>query len=289
MNCYEKEPRNLPSLSYISNSKISCMLDGQQHFHMRYFKGYRKPPTPAMVKGKQLDQAILHPQLFEKNLTNHDFKDWRTKESQKWREETMASNPNAIILGKDEIQEYRDIIDSVHSHKIAGAILKNNLQDRYGYAADDDFGLLMSALDIRTGDGLIGDLKAVNDVDLFHFTRKCYEMRWFMQLAFYQHVDKLITGNQEKDNCFFIAVDTSAPPYTTEVITFDRQTTDTDFYAMGETLWRSGALKIRNMLAGGPSGERHVWIDPTHEIKKIKPELWMVGKPEFAGLIGVGA
>lgn len=283
MKGYQQGPANLPSMSYLSFGKIATMLDDPAKFWAKYFKGYKKEPTAAMIQGRILHEAVLMPEEFNKNAIVHTFKDFRTNAAKDWKKETLEVNPNAIICSQEEKQEILDIVDAVRSHPRAGRILQASSLERHGYAEDGEFGLLYSRPDFITSDGIKGDLKFVQSVNDHAFRYQMFDALWHMQLCFYGHVDHLITGNENEEDKCFIVVEKEFP-YVTEVKTLDRS-----FEGMGNILWRRGAAQIRDHLARGPNGEREVWFAKHNGLSELSPTLNMLERDEeFKQFIGIG-
>jgi hypothetical protein len=283
MNRYQKEAEKLPSLSYISNSKIAAVLESPELFWARYFGGVKQKTTQAMEDGHMLHQAVLEPEVFRKNRTIHNFDSFRTKEAKMWREETLKFNPNALIMSKEEAQEVENIIEAVWAHEYAGKILAQAVTERHGYAEDPDLGLLYSRTDIHTAEGMIGDLKFVRSCNPSKFLNEQFNEGWYTQLAFYDHVDGLIHNRKNYGNRFYIAVEKN-PPYIVRVFPLDKQ-----FEKMGEIMWRKGAAKLKELLAIGGDGQRGVWFAESNSLTELTPKLWMLdSQPEFTDLISIG-
>lgn len=285
VNEYRDSELTLPTLSYISNSKLQIMLDekrGKEAFWARYFQGKKDEPTAPMIKGRMLHEAILQPELFSKNVVDCPYENFRTKEAQKWREETEKHNQNAIILKKEEKEDVLAIVDSVRSHAKAGPIIDQALKERFGYAVHPIYGVLLSRTDIHTKEGMISDLKIMSDNSRRSFAIQKYKMKWPVQLAHYDKVDGLINNRENKGNRFYITVKDEYP-FTTRVY----PETPT-WEMMGNVEWEIGANMIREAMLESPSGDKKVWFRDSEELVEVEPELWMVNsRPEFVAAAGV--
>lgn len=163
------------------------------------------------------------------------------------------------------------------SHPRVSEIFSNLDWRRHGYATDPDLGLLYSETDLRTKDGMIGDVKVVQSVDTSAFNAQMFYMHWYVQLGFYGHVDSLIEKRPNRGNKFFMAVEKFFP-YRTRIFTLPG-----DYDSMAEKIWRKGAEKIVALRAEDPTfSKREVWFRESHEIVDLFPEYKHVAyHPDF--------
>lgn len=271
--------------AYISRNKLDLALSGLELFFTAYGEGIFPQSTPAQIEGQRLHKAILEP--FEWNRTRfvHRFPDLRSKEAQEWLRRVERENPGAVVMTPAEDLRYQRIVDRVMSHPLAGQLIRSAKTELHGYATCTRTGAtLYSRPDIITPQGWIGDLKFTRNVDAFHFCREAYKERYFMQLAFYNHVHFLITGEQLVGNCFWVAVEYNYP-HRVRV-----HTMPSDFQKMGDVLWNEGLDKILACLKVDPEMKNYaVWRAEGNGAGELELEPWMVTQDQrFVDAIAIG-
>lgn len=283
---YFTEAHKLDRKAYISRAKISSALEGMEYFFAEYREGIKRPVTPKMELGRKLHFMTLEREAFLRSRVIHRFDDLRSAKAQEWLKRINIEQPGATIMSLEDARRYDRIVDRIMSHKLAGRLIATAIKERHGYARCPDTGaLLYSRPDIKTPEGEIAELKFVQSADPFRFNRQQYQMRWFMQLAFYNYVDGLIEGERRRDNLLYIAVEDDYP-HRLEVLPLDP-----DFEKMGNVLWMSGRDKILHCLRQDPNMENfEVWRQDSLKPKTLKPELFMINNDErFHGPMATGS
>lgn len=283
---YLPKAQQLDRRAYISRAKIALMLEAPEYFFALYGEGKKRPTTKAMELGRRLHYATLENTEFRRNRQIYRMDNLNTIEGRKWHERVQREYPGAPIMSMAEALTMDRIVDRVMSHKLAGELIRGARTEHHGYARCPRTGLLLySRPDILTTEGAVGELKFVKSVDEFAFNRQQYSDRWFMQLAFYNYVDGLITGTRKPDNCFYIAVETEYPH---RLIV---PTLHPTYEVMGDILWNEGLDKIRECMERDPQMRNfEVWRAHSNKARSIEPEYFMMNNdPRFQGLIGIGA
>lgn len=280
---YFREPHKLDRRAYISNAKIDLALSGLELFFAAYGEGIFPETTPAQLEGRRLHMATLEPEEWRKVRCVHRFQDFRSPEAKAWLLRIERENPGAVIMNHTEDLRYQRIVDRILSHRRAGQLIRESATELYGYARCPRTGMILhSRPDIRTKSGWIGDLKFVRNID--DFNREQFRQRWFMQLAFYNFVEGLITGQRQSGNCFWIAVEIKYP-HRIAVLTME-----SDYEKMGDVLWNDGLDRILECLERDPQMKNfEVWRAHSNKAREIKPEVWMVQNDQrFVDAISVG-
>lgn len=277
INEYRVRKLNLPRTSYISFSKIKTILESRAYFWAEYSQGRPRPATPSMLESKRIDQLLLEPQAYKRNTVVAPFDDFRSSEAWRWRKKTLETNPGAFIITEKRAKEDQELLDSVMSHPEVRKIFDSLVWIRNGYATDPEFGLLHWETDLRTAGGLMGDIKAVDSVDKTRFNAQMERMRWYVQLGFYGHGNELVTGQPNRDNKFFLAVEKEFP-YRARIFTLKG-----DYDAMADAVWRKGAAMIRELLDQDPRFEnRALWFADDHQVEDLSPTYGYVNYGEHA-------
>lgn len=283
MSEYRARRLGMPRTSYISFSKIKLILEGKPYFWAGYGHGKFREPSKEMLEGKRIDKLLLEPADYKRNVVVSPFGDFRSRDSWKWREETLKANPQAMIITEERAKQDQELLDSVMSHPEVQNIFKDIDWLRYGYATDPEFGLLHWQPDLRTKQGMMGDIKAVQSVDTSRFNWQLENMRWYVQLGFYGHGNFLVTGQPNRDNKFFLAVEKEFP-YRARVFTLKG-----DYDLMADRVWMKGAAMIRDLLTSDPALQnRALWFEEDHKIQDLAPTFKYVNygdhSEDFAGL-----
>lgn len=268
---YYKEPLPLDRRAYVSKAKLELVLQGLEYFFAAYGEGRFQASTAKQVEGQRLHMACLEPQLWRQKRWIHKFESLREPKAQEWINRVNRENPGAIILSPAEDLRYQIIVDRVLSHPKAGQFIRDGRTELHGYAPCPRTGLMLySRPDVITKQGWLGDLKFVDSVEAQAFNRAQYRNRWFLQLAFYNFVHGLITGEHFLENCFWIAVEYDYP-HRVQVFTMEG-----DFEKMGLALFNHALDLLQSCLAKDPLMKNYeVWRAHSYRAQKLAPEPWM--------------
>lgn len=274
-NEYRARRLNLPRTGYISFSKIKTVLQAPEYLWAEYGMGRARDASPEMLESKRIDLLLLEPDTYRRMVVvDHSDNPW-SAETRRLKAECKEAGK--ILITAKQHQEDLDLQESVMSHPKVADIFANLDWRRHGYATDPELGLLYSETDLRTKDGMIGDIKAVKSVDRDAFNAQVFYMQWYVQLGFYGHVDSLIEKRVNRGNKFFVAVEKFFP-YRTRIFTLPG-----DYDSMADKIWRKGAEKIAALRSEDPTfSKRDVWFRESHEIVDLFPEYKHVAyHPDF--------
>lgn len=280
---YFDSAQTFNSKDYISYSQISLFLEGDELYFTKYGEGRRKPPTAAMIEGKNQHLNILEHDKFLKNIHVMRYPDFKTKEAREWRDGLYRTVPDCIILSPDEELEYAKVYNSVMSHRIAGDLISKSMKEKHGYARDPITGrTLYSRPDLKTSHGYIGDLKFVRSIDEAAFNAQQFFEGWYVQLSFYNAVDGFVYGHHKPDNAVYIAIESSYP-YRVRVYTH------TEYSEMGDIKWRKAVDTLDSYLREDPTiSKKEKWKRETNQVIQLKPKYGFMSDPDFAHLINIG-
>lgn len=282
---YFKERIDCDRKQYISRNKLDLALDGLEFFYTAYGEGIFPESTTAQIEGQRLHKAILEPLEWRRTKFVHRYENLYAPEAKAWVQRVERENPGCLIMSVHQSLKYDRIVERVMSHKLAGALIKNSRTELHGYAKCPRTGAwLYSRPDIITPQGWIGDLKFCRNVDEKQFNRDQFASRWYMQLAFYNFVHRLITGENLSGNCFWLAVEIKYP-HRIRV-----HTMDTDYEKMGESSWTRAMDEILECLQKDPEMKNYeVWREKSNYAGAIRPEAWMaMSDQRFVDAIGTG-
>lgn len=269
---YFQKAQPLDRRSYVSKAKLELALKGLEYFFAAYGEGIFQESTAAQVEGQRLHKAVLEPEEWRRTKFVHRYENFYSSEAKAWKQRVERENPGALIMSPMESLRYDRVVDRIMSHPLAGDLIRRSRTELHGYAKCPRTGaLLYSRPDILTPEGWIGDLKFVRNVDEFDFNRAQDRERWHMQLAFYNHVHALLTGQELSGNCFWIAVE---PYYPHRLNVF---TMKADFEKKGNVYWNLALDKILACLKQDPLMKNfEVWRAHSYRARELEPEPWMV-------------
>lgn len=282
---YFQEPLPLDRRAYASKAKLELALQGLEYFFAAYGEGIFTPSTAKQVEAQRLHMAVLERDRWRRLKFVHRFESLKEPKAQEWVRRVQRENPGAVILNPYEDTRYQRIVDRVLSHPKAGAFIRDGRTELHGYARCPRTGMLLySRPDVVTKQGWVGDLKFVDSVDDQAFNRAQYRNRWFLQLAFYNFVHGLITGEHVLENCFWIAVEHEYP-HRVQVFTME-----VDFEKMGLALMNHALDLVQECLAKDPEMKNfEVWRAHSYKARKLAPEPWMaMNNPLLMDAVSVG-
>ena len=263
LNEYRPRPYGgLPRTSYLSFSKLKTFEAGPEFFWAKYGQGREREQTQEQLDGQRLDLLLTSPAEYKRKVITLPFKDFRTFEARKWRDETMAKNPGSILVTETQAKQDLELQDSVLSHPEVAAIM-----GRVNYATCPETGLWYFIPDLLTLDDMIGDFKKVRSVNPDAFNAQQFFEKWYVQLSLYGYLNNRIKKIELTENLFYIAFEYEFP-YRCRVFTLKR-----DYEIMGAQIWKTRAQKLRAYLELDPLVQnRQVWFQAGHEIVELLPE-----------------
>ncbi len=188
--------------------------------------------TPAMIAGTVIHFLTLQPTRPESEcflMRPPQWKDWRTKESQAWRDEQLLPVIDDATLGSAKAAA-----NAIFSHPRAAWMLERCQTEISIFRKHARTGLLLKGrIDIAFQDlenkTAIADLKKVQSVKLPLFERAIGERLYHAQAAFY-------TDLIGASSFYFIAVEESAP---NEVDIFEMEPDGEGSLAEGRRLYEA--------------------------------------------------
>lgn len=199
-----------------------------------------------------------------------DFDSWRTKASQEAAAEVRAAGDVPML--RDAYDAARSCADAVLADRRAKAILARCDQREVSmFAEDPATGVAMRArLDLYgAGDEpLAADLKTAASAADDDFARAAANYGYAVQMAWYQHVRALATGDDTPIPFRFVVVEKS-PPYLVNVIELDAE-----FAQIGRSQVDRALVKYAECTATG------VWpgygnADAPDEPNLVGPPSWL--------------
>jgi len=211
----QEEYRNAPGIS-----RSDLMYMDKTPAHYKYYKDNPKEPTDAMIRGTAVHTLILEPETFGDffAVMPKDISRKGTKAYKEWIE--VNGYENHEILNQKTWNEILGMRKAVDSNTRAKLYL-GGYHEKSFFWIDKETGILCKCRpdSIHLKTGIISDLKTCDDASPEEFIKKCYNMAYHIQNAFY--VDGVIEavkqgGNngiefKEPDAFMFVAIEKDAP------------------------------------------------------------------------------
>ncbi len=210
-------------LTAVGSGRLKVMLQSAAKFRWMCDNPKTAATSDAMKFGSLVHQAILEPNLFNKNyVVAPDFGDQRTKANREAKIEWMAGlSPSVTVCSEEELDHLKGMMDSLVRHDDAYALLKHGRSEISGYYRDPETGVKCRFRPDFLPDGLsaLVDVKTTRDCTLDAFSRAIWNFRYDFQIAMYCEGVKQITGRRPED-AIFIAIE-KTPPYEIAVYVAD--------------------------------------------------------------------
>ena len=168
-------------------------------------------PSAAMQTGSLLDAALTEPDTLEARCVISPYENYRTKEAQTWRDETLAEGK--MIVTEESLENAKACAHAVRSHEIAGAIL-DGAEFQVGVVGDCGGIPAKCLMDIVPGRGpyeeTLCDYKTTSgglDDEAIRKTIGNFQYHW--QAAFYRTLYNQVSEDRLCEQFAFIFQDPS--------------------------------------------------------------------------------
>lgn len=206
---------NIPMQEYqrshgISQSSLMLLRD-KSPAHLKWAMEHPTDPTPAMLAGSAIHDAVLLPDMFHKYWVPLPDLNIRTKEGKEAFLQYQEKHPYATILKQAEYNRVLAVRDAIHNHKYAKQLLVGDAEQSAWWTDEDTGVLCKGRFDLigkRTG--TLVDLKSTRDASPASFTRSIYNFGYYIQAAHY--VNGAMTLGVDVEHYAIIAVE-KEPPY----------------------------------------------------------------------------
>lgn len=199
----------------ISKSHLDKIAKSPRHYWEAYInpERERQEPTAAMILGTAIHTAVLEPDTWASRYAQapEDI-NRRTKEGKERWAAFENENAGKVILDAEDWQAVLRVRDAVHTHPVAGPLLRGGVSEQTVYATCPETGDLIKCrcdylLDER---GMIVDLKSTEDASPAGFGKSVANFRYHLQPPWYQDVFRQAFG-EAPPFWVFVAVEKSRP------------------------------------------------------------------------------
>lgn len=177
--------------------------------HYWHMKNNPKEPTPALVLGNAIHQAVLEPKLFKEQLAVEPV--FGGTGSKLARENWHLANHGKTILKAEGLESIEGILSSISKHKQASKLISDGHAEESIFWTDEVSGVKCKARPdfIREGH-IVVDIKSTLDANRFEFSKDIANFGYHIQAAMYLDGATALFGH-EFDQFVIIACEKNAP------------------------------------------------------------------------------
>jgi len=198
------------------------------HAYRHYIMNPKKP-TNSMRFGRIAHELILEGSKFFDRFVVEPIFEGKTKDGKvttsknalsvqqaeaEWRNSLL---PGTEVITQKDLDKLKWMVDSVTSHSFAKDILKDGVPEAKGVWVDPVTKLrciFQPDFLSKSVDGLT-EFKTTTDCSWYNFRRSVEDLRYDLQLAFYEEGVFQVTGKRPKHQIWIVTE--SEPPYETKV------------------------------------------------------------------------
>lgn len=168
-----------------SQTRLKLMRD-RSPAHVLYEMEHPKEPTPALLLGAAIHDAVLLPGVFRNGYLRDVEGNGQTKPVREKRQRLREEHPHATILRPKDYDTCMAVREAVAGHPIARTLLDGEAE-RSAVWKDPETGLLCKArFDlVPEGIGALTDLKTTLDASEESFVRAIWNLGYHWQAAHY--------------------------------------------------------------------------------------------------------
>ena len=167
----------------VSQSSLKYLRD-KTPAHLKVAMETEKPPTPAMVLGSAIHDAVLLPEVFDVCWHRGPDSDKRTKAGKRAWEDAEAHG--ASILKPADYDLVINVRDAIANHKYARQLLIGQ-PEQSAFWIDEETGVLCKGRFDLIGERTrtLVDLKTTKDASKESFTRDIFKYGYYLQGSHY--------------------------------------------------------------------------------------------------------
>lgn len=221
--------------------------------------------TPALRFGVAFHCALLEPERFEREYTvEPDFGDCRKKENRAARDEWRAVNDGKTPLSEEDYEAIRGMVTAVHSHELAGKMIRDGEPELTVSWTDDETGLQCKArADYYVRKlGMVLDIKSTEDATWEGFRRNIAKWRYHVQDALYRAGFAAV--GEPCQHFVFVAVEKTFP-HAIGIYTLDADSVSKGYSAARRDITTLAECLKKDEWPGYPTGIQTIELPPWAE------------------------
>lgn len=215
LEAYHEQLTVTPSISSSGLRQIDAESP-LHYFDGSYLNSDREPPEykAHFSVGTAVHMLLMGESGFKEKFAVRpkQFKDWRTADAQRWRDETFAAGLD--ILTADELEDIKGIAKSVAAEPLIAQGLFDGVPEATMVWHDPETGVMLKARpdQLQPGADLIADLKTCASADGMSCRRSIAEHGYHMQLGLAAEGYEILTGRPVPDDgCLLLFVEKKRP------------------------------------------------------------------------------
>lgn len=241
---------------------MKVLLESPKRYKAEFIdKKIVRKETHALNFGSAIHLALLEPSVFLKRFALEPDLRRNTNLYKEWKEAVLLSDPSAVIISQDDMDNLQGMIESVMAHPEASAMLRKGIPERSIYQHIEvqfpEGGSTKLEAKVRPDylheNGDIIDLKTTRDVAYRQFCRQMHEYHFDLSFAYYREIVNWEFGKKDR-HCWWICLE-KEPPFEVAVYRADHTIMD-----HGDQSWRKAAWLREECLRTGvwPGKQRQV-------------------------------
>lgn len=255
----------------VGSSMLKVILESPRRYKAEFIdKKIIRKETAALNFGSAIHLALLEPNVFLKRYAVEPNVRRNTNIYKDWHEAVLASEPNAVIISRDEMENLDGMIESILSHEEASAMLRKGIPERSIYQEveiEDGIKIKGKARpDYLHENGDIIDLKTCRDAGFREFRRQAYELQYHVSAAYHKHIVDLEYGPRTDRYFWWVALEKTCPwdvcVYRANDMVLDR----------GEAEWRKAVWLLNRSLTTG------LWPGKQDKAQDMDLPLWAINE-----------
>ena len=201
----------------VSQSLLKPLAISPAHF--RHACDHPAKPTAPLIFGRIGHQILLTPKAERFWATKPKDFDGRTAEGRNW----AKHHPGKVWVDWATMENILGAVEAVASHPHINGILKFHKREvsvfapfKVGKAKVKRKG----RIDLVPGGTSLCDVKFVEDAREHVFSKQLFDLKWYLQAAYYLDLWNEVSGQDAKMKFVFFAVEKS-PPYAVQIYVLD--------------------------------------------------------------------
>ncbi len=201
--------------SAIGSSMLKTILESPKLFKATYIdKKIERKQSHALNFGAAIHLALLEPAVFLKRYAVEPPLRRNTNLYKEWRDAVLASDPQAVLLSQDDMDNLNGMIESILSHPEASAMLRKGVPERSIYQevkVENGVVLCKARPDWLHENGDIIDLKTCRDAAFRDFRWQIWDLQYYVSAALYHHIVELEYGKKTDRQFWWVALEKTCP------------------------------------------------------------------------------
>ncbi len=206
--------------SSLGSSMLKIMLESPKLYKAHFIdKKIERKETHALHFGSAIHLALLEPKVFLERYAVEPEVRRNTNAYKEWRDAVLESDPKAIILSKDDMDNLQGMVESVMAHPEAASMLRKGVPERSIYQdvtveGPDHPPIVLKGKarpDYLHENGDLIEVKSCRDAGFAAFRRQIWDLRYDVSAAYHRHLVELEYGRKDDRYFWWVAIEKACP------------------------------------------------------------------------------